>query len=210
MRCIMRHIQKHRNISRMFPHKTHGGIGYGRGIVIIIRELSNPCQTGIYRFRNIITSTATKAAVVFLKSALHGITSVGFIKSAVYGHMPLTAHICSITIVAKHFGDSRDIGRYLSPIPGTMFIDSRHPPHTGFVLVMAGKQGRPAGTTTSRILKLAETYPFFCQKINIRSTHFTPITSQIGKSHVITQYQNNVRMVLFRSIAGNGTVPYGR
>src|SRR5699024_7781427 len=186
MGSIMRHIQKHRLTGRMLPDKTDCRIGNGCSIIIIVRQFGDSGQVIVQRRRFIITPPAMQTPVITVESALYGITPVRLVKCPVYRDMPFPAHIGTVTVGFHYFGNRGELPAYLPPVSGTMLVHSRHPSHTGLMLVTSRQQGGTAGTTSSRILELAETYSVHSQAIYMRSLDFTAVTTQIGEPHVVT------------------------
>lgn len=106
--------------------------------------------------------------------------------------MPFSTHIHPISVGFHYFRNGRIFLGYLSAISGTVFINRRHPAHTHLMLITSSQQSGTSRTTSSRILKLSETYTLTGQTVQMRSLYLAPVTSQIREAHIITENQHDI------------------
>ena len=105
--------------------------------------------------------------------------------------MPLAGHVRLVARALQHFGNGLAPAIQVTPI-SVVAIVSHHPANPGLMRVKTGEQTRSCRAASSGVVKLCETQSALCESIQRGRLNFTPITTDVGITHVICHDQNDI------------------
>ena len=105
--------------------------------------------------------------------------------------MPLATHAGVITIEFQDFGNRHAVLIQLTLITIVAAI-FHHVSDASLMRIQPGKQRRPRGAASRRVVKLREPNAIFGKAIQVRCLNLTAVATDVRISHVVGHDQDNI------------------